>query len=169
MLAALAFAPLAAAGQPTLRAPNVVVISPTLVTSGQPSADALAQLGAQGFEAVISLSPPNSHDAVRDEPEIVRRERLAFVGIPIDFSQPTAKDCDAFASALSGLGGRKVLAHCQVNMRASTMVFLYRTIVAKEDPQRAYEAVIKVWVPEGPRKGLIRDELRQHNIDFEPY
>ena len=54
-------------------------------------------------------------------------------------------------------------------MRASTMVFLYRTIVAKEDPQRAYEAVIKVWLPQGPWKELIRDELRQHNIDFEPY
>jgi len=169
LLAALAFIPLAAGGQPTLRAPNVVVISPTLVTSGQPSAAALAELGAQGFQAVISLSPANAHDAVRDEPQIVTRQGLAFVGIPIDFSHPTAKDFDAFASALSGLAGRKVLVHCQVNMRASTMVFLYRTIVAKEDPQRAYEAVIKVWVPEGRWKELIRDELRQHDIAFEPY
>jgi protein tyrosine phosphatase (PTP) superfamily phosphohydrolase (DUF442 family) len=167
--AVLALASLAAAGQPALQAPNVVVISPKLVTSGQPSAEALAQLGAEGFEAVISLSPPNVHDAVRDEPEIVTRQGLAFVGIPIDFGHPTARDFDAFASAISGLAGRKVLVHCQVNMRASTMVFLYRTIVAKEDPQRAYEAVIKVWVPEGPWKRLIRDELRRHNIEFEPY
>jgi len=169
VLVVLALASFATAGQPALRAPNVVVISPTLVTSGQPSADALAQLAAQGFQAVISLSPPNAHDAVRDEPNIVTRQGLVFVSLPIDFGMPTARDFDAFANALSGLAGQKVLVHCQVNMRASTMVFLYRSIVAKEDPQRAYEAVIKVWVPEGPWKRLIREELREHNIDFEPY
>jgi len=54
-------------------APNVVAISPTLVTSGQPTAAALAQLGAQGFAAVINLAPPTAPDAVRDEAEIVRR------------------------------------------------------------------------------------------------
>ena len=35
-----------------LEAPNVVSISDRLVTSGQPSAAALAGLGAAGFEAV---------------------------------------------------------------------------------------------------------------------
>ena len=168
-VAALALVPLASTGQTALRAPNVVEISPTLVTSGQPSAQELARLGEQGFQAVISLSPPNAHDAMRDEPAIVTRQGLEFVNIPIDFGRPTERDFDEFAKALSGLAGRKVLVHCQVNMRASTMVFLYRTIVAKEDPQRAYEAVIKIWVPEGPWKRLIRDELRQHKIDFEPY
>jgi protein tyrosine phosphatase (PTP) superfamily phosphohydrolase (DUF442 family) len=169
LMAALTLVPLSTVGQGALRAPNVVEISPTLVTSGQPSANALAQLGAQGFQAVISLSPPNAHDAVQDEPSIITRQGLTFIDIPIDFGRPTERDFDEFAKALSSLSGRKVLVHCQVNMRASTMVFLYRTIVAKEDPQRAYEAVIKVWVPEGPWKRLIREELRQHKIDFEPY
>jgi hypothetical protein len=134
---------------------------------------------AATIRAVV-LSHPERHVAIARNPGVAggaclrtarcsRAANAAFVGIPIDFSHPTAKDFDAFASALSGQAGRKVLVHCQVNMRASTMVFHYRTIVAKEDPQRAYEAVIKVWVPEGPWKGLIRDELRQHNIDFEPY
>jgi protein tyrosine phosphatase (PTP) superfamily phosphohydrolase (DUF442 family) len=169
VVATLALVPLAAVGQAALRAPNVVEISPMLVTSGQPSAEALARLGEQGFGAVISLSPPAAYDAVRDEPSIVTRQGLAFINIPIDFDRPTERDFDEFAKVLSGFAGRKVLVHCQVNMRASTMVFLYRTIVAKEDPQRAYEAVIEVWVPEGPWKRLIRDELRQHKIDFEPY
>jgi protein tyrosine phosphatase (PTP) superfamily phosphohydrolase (DUF442 family) len=170
LLAVLALASPVAAGQPApLRAPNVVEISPRLVTSGQPSADALARLGAQGFEAVIYLAPPTVHDAVKDEGLIVARQGLVFVNVPIAFDNPTERDFDAFAGALRGLAGRKVLVHCQVNMRASTMVFLYRTIVAKEDPQVAYESVIKVWVPEGPWKRLIRDELRKHKIDFEPY
>lgn len=49
------------------------------------------------------------------------------------------------------------------------MVFLYRVIVGKEDPQIAYESVLEAWVPDGPWKRLLREELRAHRIDFEPY
>lgn len=166
----LALAAFSAQAQRTmLRAPNVVEISPQLVTSAQPSAEGLAGLAAQGFGAVIYLAPPTVHDAVKDEGLIVARQGLVFVNIPIRFDDPTAQDFEAFAGALRGLAGRKVLVHCQVNMRASAMVFLYRTIVAQEDPQVAYESVIKVWVPDGAWKRFIRDELRRHKVDFEPY
>lgn len=66
-----------------LVAPNVVEISPHLVTSGQPSAEALAGLKAQDFEAVIYLAPPTVSDAVRDEQLIVTRQGLTFINIPI--------------------------------------------------------------------------------------
>jgi hypothetical protein len=39
--------------------------------------------------------------------------------------------------------------------------------VLKEDPKAAYHAVEKVWVPEGPWRRLIEDELHKHHIDFE--
>jgi len=169
-LVALALTPHLAAAEPAaLRAPNVVEISPTLVTSGQPSPATLARLRELGFAAVINLAPPNAHDAVRDEPAIVGGQGLAYVALPVAFDNPTNRDFDEFAAALRAQAGRKVLVHCQVNMRASTMVFLYRVIVAKEDPQVAYDSVIKVWVPSGPWKRLLRDELRSHQIDFEPY
>ena len=116
---------------------------------------------------MIYLAPPTVHDAVRDEHLIVGRQGLIFINIPIRFDAPSEADFDAFAAALRGLGERKVLVHCQVNMRASTMVFLYRAIVLKEDPKRAYDAVEKVWVPEGPWRRLIQDELHKHHIDFD--
>ena len=150
-----------------LVAPNVVVISPTLVTSGQPSASALADLKAQGFDAVIYLAPANVSDAVRDEQLIVTRQGLAFINLPISFENPTEVDFDLFSSLLQGLGTRKALVHCQVNMRASSMVFLYRVIVQKEDPRIAYEAVSGVWVPHGPWRRLIETQLRKHNVPFE--
>jgi hypothetical protein len=92
-----------------------------------------------------------------------------YVNIPIDFERPAGRDFETFAGVLRGLAGRKVLVHCQVNMRASTMVFLYRAIIAKEDPRVAYDSVIKTWVPEGPWKRLIQEQLRLHKIDFEPF
>ena len=158
----------AIAQRSSLRAPNVVEISPQLVTSGQPSADALAGLGAQGFGAVVYLAPPSVSDAVRDEAAIVARQGLVYVNIPIRFDSPTEADFDVFAAVLRGLAGRKVLVHCQVNMRASVMVFLYRAIVAKEDPRIAYDSVTRIWAPEGPWKQLIHEQLRRHRIDFEP-
>jgi protein tyrosine phosphatase (PTP) superfamily phosphohydrolase (DUF442 family) len=150
-----------------LKAPNVVEITPRLVTSGQPSAEALAGLKGQGFEAVIYLAPPTVMDAVRDEHLIVARQGLTFVNIPVQFDNPTEADFEAFASVLQRLADRKVLVHCQINLRASSMVFLYRTIVFKEDPRHAYESVSKVWSPTGPWRKLIEDQLRKHKIAFE--
>lgn len=155
------------AESPRLIAPNVVEISSRLVTSGQPSAEALAGLKAQGFEAVIYLAPPTVADAVRDEQLIVTRQGLIFINIPILFDNPTEADFDAFSSVLSGLGNRKVLVHCQINLRASSMVFLYRAIVLKEDPRTAFEAVSGVWSPDGPWRRLIEGQLGKHKVAFE--
>jgi protein tyrosine phosphatase (PTP) superfamily phosphohydrolase (DUF442 family) len=149
--------------------PNRVEITPRLVTSGQPSAEALAGLAATGFEAVIYLAPPTVSDAVRDEALIVGKQGLVFVNIPLKFDSPTEKDFEAFTSVLSALSARKVLVHCQINLRASSMVFLHRVISRKEDPRVAYEAVAKVWSPDGPWKTLMQALLSTNGVNFEPY
>lgn len=150
-------------------APNVVPITAQLTSSGQPTAKALEGLAAQGYEAVIYLAPPHVSDAVREENLIVGRQNLLFVNIPIVFNKPVVSDYESFAAILQGLANKKVLVHCQVNMRASTMVFLYRVVVGKDDPALAYEAVSKVWAPSGPWKQLMLDVLQKHKIAFDPY
>ncbi len=149
--------------------PNMVIIDPLLVTSGQPAAATLATLGAQGFKAVIYLAPSNVWDAVGNEAEILKKQGVEFVHIPIPFGAPQPSHYEAVAAALDRLKGQKVLVHCQVNMRASTMVFLYRVIRRGEDPGRAYEAVARIWSPHGEWKQLMETELRAHKVDFEPY
>nr|WP_316644296.1 protein tyrosine phosphatase family protein [uncultured Roseateles sp.] len=149
--------------------PNLVALTGQLVTSGQPSAAWLATLAEQGFEAVIYLAPPTVSDAVRDEALIVGRQGLVFVNIPIRFEAPTERDFDAFAAQLRALQGRKVLVHCQVNMRASTLSFLYRVIVEKAEPRQAFEAVSQVWTPSGPWKQLMLEQLRKHRVEFDPF
>jgi len=106
---------------------------------------------------------------VRDEQNIVTRQGLTFINIPIKFENPTEADFEMFASVLSGLGMRKILVHCQINLRASAMVFLYRVINLKEEPRTAYEAVAGVWSPDARWRRLIEDQLRKHNAAFELY
>lgn len=150
-------------------APNRVEITPRLVTSGQPTAVELAALGQQGFGAVIYLAPPSVPDAVADEARIVGRQGLVFVNLPIAFDRPTAADVQAFGALMQALGGRKLLVHCQINLRASTLVFLYRATVLREDARAAWESVARVWTPEGPWRQLVVDQLKLHGIPFDPF
>jgi protein tyrosine phosphatase (PTP) superfamily phosphohydrolase (DUF442 family) len=153
----------------SIQAPNVVVISPTVVTSGQPTAQSLARLAAQGFKAVIYLAPSTVPDAVPNEEKIVRGQGLEFVNIPIKFGEPTETDFERFVAAMNRFRDQKVLVHCQINMRASSMTFLYRVIVGHEPPEQAYQSVARVWSPEGPWKRLLTSQLRKAQIAFEPY
>ena len=151
------------------QAPNVVPLSPRLVTSGQPTADALSRLATQGFGAVIYLAPLTVPTAVAGEADIVRGQGLEFVNIPIKSGKPTEADFRAFIAAMKKFRDRKVLVHCQANLRASSMTFLYRVIVDHENPETAYESVTQVWSPEGSWKRLITTQLKKAGIIFDPY
>jgi protein tyrosine phosphatase (PTP) superfamily phosphohydrolase (DUF442 family) len=122
----LSFLSFAAFGQSDqgIKAPNVVAISERLVTSGQPTPESLANLSKQRFQAVIYLAPPSVPDAVANEPEVVRSQGLAFVNIPIQWSKPTEADFQSFVVAMKRFQGKKILVHCQANLRASAMTFM---------------------------------------------
>jgi hypothetical protein len=62
-----------------------------------------------------------------------------------------------------------VLVHCQINLRASSMVFLYRAIAKKENPQAAYDSVTRVWKPDGPWMRFIKAQLEKNGVAFDPY
>jgi hypothetical protein len=42
-------------------------------------------------------------------------------------------------------------------------------IVKRQNPEQAYESVVKVWSPEGPWRRLAQSQLRKAGISFEPY
>ena len=155
-----------AADQP-IDAINIVSISENLVTAGQPTPESLAGLSALGFQAVIYLAPPTVHGAVANEADIVRSQGMEFINIPIQWSEPTEDDFHSFVEAMNRLQGQKVLVHCQANMRASAMTFLYRVIEAGENPSLAYEAVQQVWTPEDQWKEFVNAQLQKANISFE--
>lgn len=152
-----------------LNAPNVVIIDGSIFTSGQPTAESLATLRAEGFEAVIYLAPASVSDAVKEEPAILARQGIEFIHVPIPFATPAESHFDAVSAALDRFKGKKILVHCQVNMRASTMVFLYRVLHRKEAPAAAYDSVTQVWTPQGPWKQLAQGLLDKGGVKFELY
>lgn len=150
-----------------LDAPNFVAINSTLATSGQPSEAALRTLAERGYQAVVYLAPGDVPNAVPKERELLAAQGIAFVHIPIPFGAPDSTHVDALFAALNRLKSRKTLVHCEINMRASTMVFLYRTIQLREDPALAYESVSRIWSPRGPWRRLVVEELAKNHINFE--
>jgi len=168
VLAILLAAPIGAAAQ-SGDPPNLVVISERLTTSGQPPLAWLDKLKGNGYDAVIYLAPATVPDAVRDEPLTVSRQGLIFVNIPIRWEAPTAEDVRTFSAVLTALGQRKVHVHCQLNYRASSMVFLHRTLVGGEDPGQAYDAVSRVWSPTGAWRRLLQDQLNARGITFDVF
>ena len=148
-------------------APNVVVITPTLVTAGQPTRESLQGLKAAGYAAVISLAPGTTPDAVKDEADILRAQGIEYVHVPIPWQTPEASHLKATAEALNRLQGQKVLLHCQMNMRASAVTFLYRTIHEKVDPAIAWGDVKPLWTPTNQWAAFIDTQLRTHGIAFE--
>jgi hypothetical protein len=67
---------------------------------------------------------------------------------------------------MNGARDRKVLVHCQLNMRASAFTFLYRVVHEQVPPQQALEALRAVWIPRDQWADFVAAVLDRHAIDF---
>ncbi len=135
---------------------NYVETDSRLGTSGMPTTAQIAQLAQAGYQVVINLAPSDALGSHDDEAALVRARGMAYVHLPVDFARPTAADYAQFAALMRNHAGQRVLVHCQINLRASVFVYLYRVLELGEDPDLAFEAVQKVWQPSRPWRELIR-------------
>lgn len=147
---------------------NYIEVTQRLSVSGQPTAAQLETLKSRGFQAVLYIAPPTVGTTVKDEPLIVGRQGLLYSNIPVDFGRPTAADFDAFSRQLAAWNDKRVLVHCQVNMRGSVFVFLHRVIHDKVPPDKAYDIVRRIWVPDKVWRAFLIDTLKQHGIAYDP-
>ena len=145
---------------------NYVAATERIHTAGQPTAETLAGLAAQGFELVVNLAPPINQGAVPNEGKLVAEGGPTYVNIPVDWQHPTYEDFELFSAVMQGAGERKVLVHCQLNMRASAFTFLYRVVHEHVPPEEAMTALRAVWIPRDQWAELTADVLARNNIDF---
>jgi protein tyrosine phosphatase (PTP) superfamily phosphohydrolase (DUF442 family) len=141
---------------------NFVQWRPGLASSAQPSAIYLARVKALGYDAVINLAPPQSHGSIPSEGAIVEGQGVRYLNIPVDFRRPTAEDFRTFVEEMQRRPHENLLVHCQVNMRASAFVFLYRVIHENAPVDETAAKLTGVWIPDRVWKKFIDDTLAAH-------
>ncbi len=148
-------------GDPAL---NYIPVSPMLATSGMPTRRQFKVIAEAGYAVVINLAPNGVAGAHDDEGRLAREAGLEYHHVPVDFAKPQASDYARLADLLRRHRGQRVLVHCQVNMRASSMVFLYRVIELGEDADRAFDDVARIWQPIRAWRGLLKEQLMASGV-----
>ena len=138
---------------------NYVENTPRISSAGMPTRSQFSTISNAGFDVVISLAPATVLGAHEDEGALVTQRGMRYFNIAVDFAAPKPEDFEQFVRILDAQRGQRVLVHCQMNMRASTFVFLYRAIELREDPDQAYDDVVRVWQPSRQWRDFLRDTL----------
>lgn len=134
---------------------NLLRISDTVLTSGQPTEAQFRHVKATGIERVINLAPQGAENALPDERGTLDALGMQYTHIPVDFRRPTEEDFSRFCEAMADVGDEPVLVHCAANMRVSAFMFRYRRDVLGEDPEAISGDLHEIWSPTGVWKRFI--------------
>ena len=166
-MAAAFLAPLGACTDDGALAVNFVAVDDRLHTAGQPTEETLGTLASQGYGMVINLAPPTVRGAVATEREILEKSGIEYVNIPVDWESPQVADFERFSEMLAGAGDRRVLVHCQMNMRASMFTFLYRVTHEDVPLDAALTTLRKVWTPSNQWEAFGKAVLAAQGIEVD--
>lgn len=148
-------------------AENTYQVFDWLWTSGQLSEKDIAYLPALGIEAVINLALPTSSNALFGEAEIIARQGIAYIHIPVEWERPEFHQLTQFFGVLKAFEGRNVWVHCAKNMRVSAFVYLYRRLCLEENEETSNYPMHEVWVPNETWQAFIRSALNERsNLTF---
>ena len=104
---------------------HFIRVNDALITAGQPTAEQLAAVAAEGFEMVVNLAPHDPAHSLPDEAGLVRSLGMTYVHLPVDWEHPTAADFAAFEQTMLQRSERKALLHCVANFRVTAFYSLY--------------------------------------------
>ena len=144
-------------------AENIHQIFDWLWSSGQLSARDIAQLPALGIEVVINLAPPTSSNALPGEAELITKQGIAYIQIPVLWEKPQLSQLEQFFGIMRLCENHKVWVHCAKNMRVSAFIYLYRKLCRGEEEEAASQPMKKVWVPNKVWQAFISHALRVHS------
>jgi len=117
-------------------------------TAGQPAEYQFETIKSSGYETVINLALSTSLGALPNEREIVEKNGLSYIHIPVVWEDPTAGDLNQFFAAMDARADQRVFVHCAMNKRVSAFMFLYRVLRLKEPEEVARKDLLKIWTPE---------------------
>ena len=133
-----------------------------LWTSGQLSVTDVAALPAAGIDVVINLALPTSSNALPGEAELVTREGICYIQIPVEWDQPEYGQLLHFFGLLRVFAGQRLWVHCAKNMRVSVFIYLYRRLCLNHDETDASYPMREVWVPNAIWQAFIEHAMRRY-------
>ncbi len=145
-------------------AENTYQVFDWLWSSGQLSERDIASLPSLGFEVVVNLALPTSSNALPGEAELITRQGMAYVQIPVAWESPEPEQFQQFVGVLNAFRGRKVWVHCAKNMRVSAFIYLYRKLVLGEEEKEASFPMQVVWTPNEIWRGFIEKVHSIHSL-----
>lgn len=117
-------------------------------TAGMPRPEHFKSIAAAGYRTVINLALPTSDNALPNEGELVAREGMTYIHIPVLFDAPKQNDYERFERAMNAFSSEPVFAHCAANMRVSAFMLLYRVRTGKASRPDAEADMRKIWEPD---------------------
>jgi protein tyrosine phosphatase (PTP) superfamily phosphohydrolase (DUF442 family) len=146
---------------------NYLQYSPNISSSGQPGAGQLKALSAAGFQRVVYLAFTDNKTAIESEDRVVKTLGMDYLHIPVDFDSPAIDDFEDLASVLNRDINIRTLVHCQINLRASTFIFLYRVIYGGVPILEAKADLDAIWQPDKAWYKFVVDVLSKHGLSHD--
>ena len=139
---------------------NFLLLGERIGTAGMPHAEQFKEIAQHGYRVVINLALPTSTNSLSNEGELVSRESMTYVHIPVKFDTPEPADYEKFARMMDLFSKEKVFVHCAMNMRVSAFMFLYR-VERGADRREAEEAMKRIWEPYEVWRSFLNERLRK--------
>ncbi|AXI02433.1 protein tyrosine phosphatase family protein [Aquirhabdus parva] len=131
-------------------------IHENLATSGQPQLDEFDLIAKAGFEIVINLALTDASNAIVGEDRYVLERGMDYLNLPLLFDRPSLSQALNLLNFLHASRDKKVWLHCALNMRVSTLVYLYRIYYLKMSEPDALALLHDVWIPNDIWQQLIQ-------------
>jgi len=139
---------------------NYYKISEMLHTSAQPTIDQFSRIKDSDIEIIINLAEINSPDAIENEAEIVYKNSMDYIHIPVDFEKPSDDELKSFFNVMAQQSSKNILVHCAYNWRVSCFVYLYRVLKQDVLEEIAKKDMLNVWQPNETWESFIINSIQ---------
>lgn len=123
---------------------NTIILSDTIITSGQPTEAQLRAAAAVGVQGVINLATLGD-TALEDEAGLVRALGMEYFHIPVVWDNPTPDDFSEFVRVMQHVEGKVLLIHCVANYRVTAFYSLYAMATMGWSEVQADALMAKIW------------------------
>lgn len=131
---------------------HFVQLTDRIGTAGQPTPEQFSLIADHGYHWVVNLAMPDHPQALVNEGELVSREGMGYIHLPVPFKSPAPQHVRQFCRLLRSLldddPSQKVFVHCIMNYRVAAFMFHYFSKVEGRDPALSRSPMFETWRPD---------------------